>query len=111
MTFRPSDDVLEDMENGQQVSSTSTDQYNIWGQDWESHLFHREDDSEDQVVSSEPENNTKIDIPVWEEVKAPDLSELLQNSWWLDNDSNEIISQYQNNEEKPLLPEQSTEIK
>lgn len=111
MTFRPSDDVLEDMENGQQVSSTSTDQYNIWGQDWESHLFHREDDSEDQVVSSEPENNTKIDIPVWEEVKAPDLSELLQNSWWLDNDSNEIISQYQNNEEKPLVPEQSTEIK
>jgi hypothetical protein len=29
----------------------------------------------------------------------------------LDNDSNEIISQSQNNEEKPLVPEQSTEIK
>jgi len=109
MTFRPSDDVLEDMENGQQVSSTSTDQYNIWGQDWESHLFHSEDDLESQVVGNEPENNTKIDIPVWEEVKAPDLSELLKNSWWLDD--NENISQSQNNEEKPLTQEQSIEIK
>ena len=80
MTFRPSDDVLEEMENDKQSYSPSTDQYDVWNQwDWQ-HIFGSENNSENQLVNqSEDTNNSVIlDSPV-EEVKAPDLSELLGN--------------------------------
>ena len=86
MTFRPSDDVLDEIAAGQQPSQ-SMDQYNVSNQDDWQHMFGNPDNSD---INWNIENNagmwTMIDIPV-EEVKAPDLSELLGNDWWNTNDS------------------------
>lgn len=82
MTFRPSDDVLDEMESGQS-SSTYLDQNSIWNQDnvwnlddWQ-HIFGG---SNSWMDENDESNSSMVDI-VSEEVKAPDLSELLKDSW------------------------------
>ena len=89
MTFRPSDDVLDEIANGQQPSS-SVDQYNIWNQDDWQHMFNNPENFDDNWMWENNEAGTMIDIPV-EEVKAPDLSELLKNSW--ENESSNDTTQ------------------
>lgn len=88
MTFRPSDDVLDEIA-AWQAPSFSWEQYNISNSDDWHHIFNNQ---EDQWVSQNSwegnANNFVIDIPT-EEVKAPDLSELLKNSWsW--NEGNNV---------------------
>lgn len=94
MTFRPSDDVLDEIANGQQPSS-SVDQYNVWNQDDWQHMFNNSDSFNDNWMWENNDVSSVIDIPVAEEVKAPDLSELLKNSWEGDTSS---ITQETSNE-------------
>ena len=82
MTFRPTDDVLDSMENWQQPLNTST-QYNqtsdesITNDSW-SRIFSNPDADENSWNNVE-NVNIASNTPV-EEVKAPDLSQLLENS-------------------------------
>lgn len=108
MTFRPSDDVLEEMADSQQTSSSLNQYYNgAWNQ-WEwSTIFHTTDDFDNQWNSQQNTipswgdspnidiNNANvvptIDIQIepMEEVKAPDLSELLkmQDEGWVSEEN------------------------
>ena len=76
MTFRPSDDVLDEIESNQS-SSTYLDQNSVWNQDDWQHIFGNLNNWEN--VNSDSDT-TVVDI-VAEEVKAPDLSELLKDNW------------------------------
>ena len=77
MTFRPSDDVLDEIASWQ-VTSFSADEY--WTQsDWQ-HMFTVENEESSQNVQGAWIDFWNIDIPD-EEIKAPDLSELLKDSW------------------------------
>ena len=87
MTFRPSDDVLDEIESNQS-SSTYLDQNNLWNQDDWQHIFGNLNNWEN--VNGESDT-TVVDI-VAEEVKAPDLSELLKDSW-----KDEIYNETQSN--------------
>ena len=99
MTFRPTDDVLESMEDSQEAVETSN-QYNQISDESTSssswaRIFSNPDEEENHwnVVESE---NIIWDSPV-EEVKAPDLSELLEKSEgkWdnIDSNSNTNVEQ------------------
>ena len=93
MTFRPSDDVLDELTNAQQPSQ-SVEQYNTTNQDDWQHMFTNPNDSDNVWVSENTSiDSNVVDIPV-EEIKAPDLSELLKDTW----DSGEINE----NEDKEL---------
>ena len=121
MTFRPSDDVLEDNENIKQSypSSDFSNQYNDWNEwDWV-HIFQNEENSYNQPTNTDEFNNSPINnIPI-EEVKAPDLSELLKNDWKNSADDYEITieepdSQENNQEteeiwEKPIKEPENTQ--
>lgn len=102
MTFRPSDDVLEEMADNNWQSGASTNQYynynNAWDQwDWQ-HFFHNSDNAENNWTSiNEDVATIEFDIPT-EEVKAPDLSELLKNSWGNDINFDDIEKIQVNNE-------------
>lgn len=87
MTFRPSDDVLDEIA-AWQAPSFSWEQYNISNQDNWQRIFNnsQENDWVSQNVWESNANNFVINVPV-EEVKAPDLSELLKNSWNKENDT------------------------
>ena len=80
MTFRPSDDVLDELINWQK-SSQSSNQYNIWNQNEWNSISTNSFVNQQNLQSSE---NNWINIPESifssEEIKAPDLSELLKNS-------------------------------
>ena len=96
MTFRPSDDVLEEMANGQNPQ-VWTSQYNTydnsyngstWGQIWQQGFQQTQNFGEGTQWNytwtwnweSDPEAVLKaLNIQI-EEVKAPDLSDLLQNT-------------------------------
>ncbi len=98
MTFRPSDDVLDEMTNGQNPQAW-TSQYNTynngysgynvaWGQDWQQNFQQTQNFGNGNQWNytwtwdweSDPEAVLKaLNIQI-EEVKAPDLSDLLQNS-------------------------------
>lgn len=98
MTFRPSDDVLEEMTNGQNPQAW-TSQYNTynngysgyngaWGQIWQQDFQQTQNFGNGNQWNytwvwnweSDPEAVLKaLNIQI-EEVKAPDLSDLLQNS-------------------------------
>lgn len=84
MTFRPTDDILDSMENSQQPLETSN-QYNqtsdesISNDSW-SRIFSNPDAEENNWNTAEV-LNIPWNSPV-EEVKAPDLSELLEKSEW-----------------------------
>lgn len=89
MTFRPSDDVLDELTNGQQPSQ-SVDQYNVSNQeDWQHMFINPEDSDINWVVENNETNPIMIDVPT-EEVKAPDLSELLKASWEGENSENVV---------------------
>ena len=89
MTFRPSDDVLDELTNGQQPSQ-SVDQYNVSNQeDWQHMFINPEDYDINWVVENNETNPIMIDVPT-EEVKAPDLSELLKVSWEGENSENVV---------------------
>ena len=75
MTFRPSDDIS----NNQDLSLNKTD---FWVQDgWQSIFNHLEDSSRDWIVEGDGIAAAIMNSPV-EEIKAPNLSDLLKNSWW-----------------------------
>ena len=98
MTFRPSDDVLDEMTNGQNPQAW-TSQYNTynndysgynvaWGQDWQQNFQQTQNFGNWNQWNyawmwnweTDPEAVLKaLNIQI-EEVKAPDLSDLLQNS-------------------------------
>ena len=99
MTFRPTDDVLESMEDSQEAVETSN-QYNqisdeSTSSDSWARIFSNPDEEENHWNVVESENIT-WDSPV-EEVKAPDLSELLEKSEgkWdnIDSNSNTNVEQ------------------
>ena len=77
MTFRPSDDVLDEKMADQQVSLNQSD---VWTQENGQSIFKNTDFSSNWIDEGLRVNQAIIDIPV-EEVKAPDISELLKNSW------------------------------
>ena len=87
MTFRPTDDVLDSMENPQQSLDVSNQENQILNMsdsnesNW-SRIFSNPDSENDGWNTAE--NNSDV---VWtssaEEVKAPDLSELLGKSEWV----------------------------
>lgn len=80
MTFRPSDDVLDELTNAQQPSQ-SLEQYNTTNQDDWQHMFSNPNDSDNIWVPGNTSiDSSVVDVPV-EEIKAPDLSELLKNTW------------------------------
>ena len=81
MTFRPSDDILEQMESSQ-GAWVSINQYdNGNSQDWAYVFGGSENTDNSQNLQWEDDINSIIaDFPV-EEVKAPDLSDLLKDSW------------------------------
>ena len=99
MTFRPTDDVLESMENSQQPLETSS-QYNqipdesVLNDSW-SRIFSNPDAEEDNWNVAWVESVVS-DSPV-EEVKAPDLSELLEKS---EGNSNNVESNETRNEKE-----------
>ena len=117
MTFRPSDDVLDEIANGQSPSF-SWEQYNISNQDEWQHIFNNQENYNTQEGLNNQENkwifqnpwnestnNIIINVPK-EEVKAPDLSELLKNSW---NKENEIENG-SNDLWKSQIIDQSTQV-
>ena len=82
MTFRPSDDVLDEIESGQNTSF-SVSQNTVWGsENWWEYFFSSSENS-NSWTNGELENNWSsmiYDLPV-EEVKAPDLLDLLKDDW------------------------------
>ena len=92
MTFRPSDDVLDEINNGKQPAQ-SNQYYTNYDNPWNSSnwwgLFHKTDENDWQVIVSDEVLSAMMNIST-EEVKAPDLTELLKwnqkiNSsevWW-----------------------------
>ena len=75
MTFRPSDDVLDELQENQQ---SPLGQDNIWSQDDWQHIFvNSENFDSGWYVENTEINQVIVDAPS-EEVKAPDLSELLK---------------------------------
>lgn len=108
MTFRPSDDVLDEIANGQQPAS-SLDQYNFWNQeDWQ-HMFNNSDDLDGNWTSENAGiNSPVIDIPV-EEVKAPDLSELLKDGWENNVLDENVVEQPEVNISNVKIEEQQVE--
>ena len=82
MTFRPTDDVLESMENWQQSLEASNQNSQISNEstinDSWSRVFSNPN-AEDNNWNIQESENTIWDSSV-EEVKAPDLSELLEKS-------------------------------
>lgn len=93
MTFRPSDDVLDETSKDQQVS---LDQNNFSDQgDWQ-HIFSNPEDSDSTwAIQNEWINPVLINFPV-EEVKAPDLSELLKNWWENNTDDKNLLNEEEN---------------
>ncbi len=85
MTFRPSDDVLDEVASGQ-MPSTYIDQNGGWQQDDWQHIFGNSSVWMDENVDV---NQSIVDV-VTEEIKAPDLSELLKNSW-----NDDTLNEYQ----------------
>ena len=119
MTFRPSDDVLDEIANDQQVDS-SLDQYynNITQWDWEHFLQQTNEDTQVDDVNKEPSENIispDFNVPT-EEVKAPDLSQLLQNQWNMESSNWEDFSidlseiQSTNNEDNIQIENNGTDI-
>lgn len=90
MTFRPSDDVLDEIADSQQAWVSLEQYYSELSQwDWQQQIFHKSEDVDDESSVDDSglssENEAILDI-IGEEVKAPDLSELLQEHW--DNNMN-----------------------
>lgn len=92
MTFRPSDDVLDEVSANQGLSLNQTD---FWNQNSWQHIFSNSEDSDNGWLVENGENSVIIDSPV-EEVKAPDLSELLKNNWNIDVEDKNIIAGNEN---------------
>ena len=121
MTFRPSDDVLDELANGQQPAP-SMDQYSISNQDdWQHMFINSEDFDVSWTVENNETNSVIIDVPT-EEVKAPDLSELLGNAWWntetqnvsennVESIDNSVVGDVNNVEENVLQETNSEEEK
>ncbi len=89
MTFRPSDDVLDEKMADQQVSLNQND---VWTQENGQSIFKNTGDfSSNWIDEGLKVNQAIIDIPV-EEVKAPDISELLKDSWGgnMENEVNDL---------------------
>ena len=83
MTFRPTDDILDSMENSQQPQATSnqytqTSDESVSNDSDGSRIFSNPDADEND--SNSVENANIISNTPVEEVKAPDLSQLLENS-------------------------------
>ena len=78
MTFRPSDDVLDEVSNQPIISTNENDSLNQieW---W--HIFQQPNDWDDQWNFLNQEVSSTMPDIQWEEVKAPDLSELLKEKW------------------------------
>ena len=99
MTFRPSDDVLDELVSWQNNNSVS--QYDVEKQEDNQIIFgnHENQSFENVNISGNLQKNG-IDLNVIniesEEVKAPDLSELLKDGW------NDEITQELNNVENNL---------
>ena len=98
MTFRPSDDVLDELQGNQQ---SPLGQDNIWSQDDWQHIFvNSENFDSGWYVENTEINQVIVDAPS-EEVKAPDLSELLKNSEWnfvdKEGDSKDFLQEDQSN--------------
>lgn len=101
MTFRPSDDVLDEISMNQQ---SPLEQDNIWDQDTWKQIFSNPDNLDnDWTVENVGINQVIVDIPS-EEVKAPDLSELLKDDGW------NHFEKEDDNFENPLQEWQSNEI-
>ena len=82
MTFRPSDDVSDEKLVNQQ---TFFDQNNVSNQEsWQNMFGDHESNWDDSALNNGGINQAIMNIPI-EEVKAPDISELLKNSWWDDS--------------------------
>ena len=84
MTFRPSDDVLDELVSWQNNNSVS--QYDVEKQEDNQIIFgnHENQSFENVNISGNLQKNG-VDLNVIniesEEVKAPDLSELLKDGW------------------------------
>ena len=89
MTFRPSDDVLDDVSASQDKSLNYTD---FWNQDNWQHIFDDSENLENGYLVENGKNPVVIDSPV-EEIKAPDLSELLKSNWNIDIENKNIIDE------------------
>ena len=77
MTFRPSDDVLDEAQLDKQSSFEQTDNWNQY--DWQ-RVFNNSENDDNWELESGMIDSVIVDS-LAEEVKAPDLSELLKNKW------------------------------
>ena len=75
MTFRPSDDVLDEVSTSQPIIPTNENDSLSQSEWW--HMFQQPNDWDNQWVFLNQEISPTIPDIQWEEVKAPDLSELL----------------------------------
>ena len=100
MTFRPTDDVLDSMENSQQPQAASNQYTQITDESVSndsngSRIFSNPDADENN--SNNVENANIIPNTPVEEVKAPDLSQLLENSGnaknWGDTTSGDNVTE------------------
>lgn len=85
MTFRPSDDVLDEINSDKQASSSNYTYGNIWDSSnawnwW--NMFNKSEDFNGEITV--PDEIASIINSAAEEVKAPDLTDLL---WWNSNDN------------------------
>lgn len=85
MTFRPSDDILEENSSNQQQSLDQS--VSLSQGDWQHMFSDSENSNYTWEVGNQWLNSAMVDLPV-EEIKAPDLSELLKNDWELSEDKN-----------------------
>ena len=85
MTFRPSDDVLDEINSDKQASSSIYNYDNNWNpsSEWNWWMFNKTENLEWQITV--PDEIANIINNAAEEVKAPDLADLL---WW--NSSNNV---------------------
>lgn len=106
MTFRPSDDVLDEVSTSQPIIPTNENDSLSQSEWW--HMFQQPNDWDNQWVFLNQEISPTIPDIQWEEVKAPDLSELLKEKWEnINNDSenNELIDE--NKSDETLVSNQS----
>lgn len=103
MTFRPSDDVLEELSANAQLSNTLENTgYNEWASSqWGRLFFNANDENKSwdnlQNVNSDEISQLISNEPV-EEIKSPDLSELLKNSE-TDNSNEAVENVVEQNEQ------------
>jgi len=106
MTFRPSDDVLDEVSTSQPIVPTNENDSFSQTEWW--HMFQQPNDLDNQPAFLNQETSSAVPDIKWEEVKAPDLSELLKEKWEvIDNDIENMTQEKEDELNSSMSPNQS----